>query len=77
MKRRNIHKHIDNAKDQLLDTAGEIIDKTFPVVNEGISKIITGFTKSIEQSLREEVAKQIEKRKKKIASQEETKNVNS
>ena len=72
-KRRVIHRELEKAKNELLNTTKELIEKTIPTLSEGFNRIITGFTKTFGETLQETLTQQIEKKKKRVKSKKEVK----
>jgi len=69
-KRGGIQKELDRIKDELLDTTKELIEKAIPTIAEGINRIVSGFTKSVGETIQEDLTKQIEKKKKRARTKE-------
>lgn len=72
-KRRRFHKEADRVKNELLNTAKELIEKSIPAIAEGINKIVCGFTKSVSETIQGGLTKQIEKKKRKVKPKQEGK----
>jgi len=70
-KRRGIHKELDRVKNEVLNTTKEVIEKTIPAITDGINRIVSGFTKSLGETIQEDLTKQIEKKRKRAKSKKE------
>ena len=72
-KRRQFHREIDKAKDEALETAKNVVEKAIPLVTDGFARIVTGVVKTLEESLRTDIVRKIEKRKSRSRNRTKTK----
>jgi ribosomal protein L11 methylase PrmA len=63
MKNQKIRTEVDRAKNIILDSFKEITDKTLPILFQTFSRIISGFLNSMEESIKSDLVKKIEKEK--------------
>jgi hypothetical protein len=69
-KKRGIHREMDRVKDELLNTAREVVDKTIPTIADGLTKIVSGFASNLGETIRKDLTTQIEKKRSKTKQEE-------
>ena len=64
-KRKKSRRETDALKDEVLETAKKVVEQALPLVGEGVNKIFTRLTKSLEEKIKNGITKKLNGKKSK------------